>query len=232
MSLAGGSRDYTDIRTVIGLLRYVRLLQGLNNSPEVFQRVVNAILGSREGRHVWAFIDDISMGTQTAEAHLLCLKSVLGTFIAVGARLKLSKYAFGEGEVEVLGPRIGAQGIKPSNLHVQAIRDLLQPQNGEDLMRFLGLANYFSEFVDHFADAARPLYVVLRGTGFNKGKRPGKRLVIPDRSSRWGNAQTKAWRHIKGALSHPPFLCPPEGAPKRTLADASRYRMGGASVGI
>ena len=95
VSLAEGSRDYTAIRTVIGLLRYVRLPQGLKNSPAVFQRVVNAILGSRKGRDVWAFMDDISMGTQTAEAHLLCLKSVLDTFIAAGARLKLSKCAFG-----------------------------------------------------------------------------------------------------------------------------------------
>lgn len=133
---------------------------------------------------MWAFMDDISMGTQTAESHLLCLKLVLDTFIAAGARLKLSKCAFGVREVEVLGHRIGAQGIKPSDLHMQAIRDLRQPQIREDLMRFLGLANYFSEFVDHFADAARPLYAVLRGTGFNKRKRPGKRLVIPDWSSR------------------------------------------------
>ena len=162
----------------------MQLPQGLKNSPAVFHRVVNAIIGSRKGCNVWPFMDDISRGSQTAEAHLLCLESVIDTFIVAGARLKLSKCAFGVREVEILRYMIGAQGIEPSDLHAQAIRELHQPQNSEDWMRFLGLANYFSEFVDHFADAARPLYAVLRGTGFNKRKRAGKRLVIPD-WNRW-----------------------------------------------
>ncbi len=32
-------------------------------------------------------------------------------------------------------------------------------------MRFLGLVNYFSDFVDHFADIAKPLYSALKGMG-------------------------------------------------------------------
>lgn len=38
MSLAEGSRDYTAIRTVIGLLTYVRLPQGLKNPPQYFRQ--------------------------------------------------------------------------------------------------------------------------------------------------------------------------------------------------
>ena len=49
VSLSKESRDYTAIRTTFGLLRYVRLPQGLKNSPAVFQRLVNAILASRKG---------------------------------------------------------------------------------------------------------------------------------------------------------------------------------------
>ena len=39
------SRNFTAIRIVLGLLRYLRLRQGLKNLPAVFQRVVNVILG-------------------------------------------------------------------------------------------------------------------------------------------------------------------------------------------
>ncbi len=47
-------------------------------------------------------------------------------------------------------------------------------------MRFLGLVNYFAEYVDHFADSARPLYNVLKGTGFSKRRRRGQKLIIQD----------------------------------------------------
>ena len=114
VSLAEGSRDYTAIRTVIGLLRYVRLPQGLKNSPAVFQRVVNAILGSRKGRDVWAFMDDISMGTQTAEAHLLCLESVLDTFIAAGARLCSAKCLSGRNQDLTVQQQHQQQQQKPT----------------------------------------------------------------------------------------------------------------------
>ena len=194
VELAEGSRDYTAIRTVIGLLRYMRLPQGLKHSPAVFQRTVNAILGGRKGLDVWAFMDDISLGTCDAEAHLESLRSVLETLLKAGARLKLSKCRFGVREVEVLGHRISPDGMRPSDIHVQAIRDLIMPQNGDDVMRFLGLANYFAQFVDHFADIARPLYAVLKGTGFNKRRNPGRRLVIRDWDNRWGPDQQRSWQ--------------------------------------
>ena len=142
VELAEDCRDFTAIRTVIGLLRYVRLRQGLKNSPAVFRRIVNAILGGgRKGRDVWAFMDDISLGTCTAEVHLDSLRSVLDMFLKAGARLKLSKCNFGVQKFEVLGHKISPGGMTPSDIHVQAIKDLAMPQNGEDLMRFLGLAN-------------------------------------------------------------------------------------------
>lgn len=49
-------------------------------------------------------------------------------------------------------------------------------------MGYLRLANYFAE-LDNFAYVAIPLYTVLRGTGFNKSKRPAKKLVVSDWTS-------------------------------------------------
>ena len=47
------------------------------------------------------------MGTQTAEEKLRSLGSVQDTFLATGARLKLSKCTFETREVELLRHRIG-----------------------------------------------------------------------------------------------------------------------------
>ena len=106
------------------------------------------------------------------------MESVLRRFLDAGARQKFSKCQFGVQTAEILGHRTEKDGIKPSAKHVKAIRDLVEPGNGEELMHFLRLVKYVSDFVDHLAEIARPLYAVLKGTGFNRKKKRRTRLVI------------------------------------------------------
>ena len=222
-----GSRPLTAVRTVLGLLQYTRLPQGLKNSPGTFQRIVNLILGDRKGQDVLSYVDDTSIGTETEEEHLKSLNEILTILYENGVRLKLSKCSFGVREVEVLGHKVSPEGVLPSDAHVRAIRNLIEPASGNELMRFLGLMNYFSRFIDHFADIARPLYEVLKGTGFSK-KRVKKRLIISDWITRWGQEQREAWRTLKELLSNPSALSAPRsGAPKKVMTDASAYGIGG-----
>lgn len=228
VELEEGSKDFTAVQTVLGLLRYVRLPQGLKNSPAAFQRIINVILGDRKGRDVWAFMDDVSVGAKSAETHLQSLDTVLQRFLDAGARLKFSKCQFGVRTAEILGHRIDKNGLKPSAAHIQAIRDLVEPRNGEELMCFLGLVNYFSDFVDHFAEVARPLHAALKRTGFNRKKKRGTHFVIPDWDRRWGDRERAAWEDLKSVLSNSDFLAPlRRGAPKKLMTDASGYGLGG-----
>lgn len=95
-------------------------------------------------------------------------------------------------------------------------------------MRFVGLANYFADFIDHFADIARPLHSVLRAEGFSKRKRPGSKLVIADWDARRDEAQIKAWIDIKDTLSALEVLVPPtRSSPRRMPTNASGHRLGG-----
>ena len=156
------------------------------------------------------------------------MDSALKTFYDAGARLKLAKCQFGVRSAEILGQKIDKDGIKTSDAHVSAVRKLVEPGGGEELMRFLGLMNYFAEFVDHFAELAAPLHEALKGTGFNLKKRRGQRLVIPDWQSRWGQRQKRSWQELKDALSSPDVLAPPRrGAKKKLMTDASSYGLGG-----
>eukprot|EP00171_Calliarthron_tuberculosum_P022965 IDg22965t1 len=222
------SRPLTAIRTVAGLLQYRRLPQGIKNDPGTFQRIVNMILGDRKGRDVMAFVDDTSVGTETEEEHLKSLESILDTLLKFNVRLKLSKCNFGVRSVEVLGHLVDENGLHPSTKHVEAIHQLVEPASGDELMRFLGLMNYFSDFIDHFADTARPLYSVLIGTGFSKKRKRGQKLITPDWDRRWGEEQREAWKSLKGALSNPEALMAPKrGAPKKIMTDASSYGLGG-----
>ena len=225
------SRDYTAVRTVLGLLRDMRLSQGLKNSPAAFQRILNIILGDRKGRDVAANMDDVSLGAESAEAHLQSLESVLKRLLDAGARLKFSRYEFGVRNAQILGRRIDKQGIKPSAAQVEATKELGEPWNSEELMRCLGLVNYFSEFVDHFAEIARPRHVILKGTGFNRRKKRGTPLLTSDWDQRWGSRQRTACGDLKIMLSNPDVLVARRrGEAKKAMTDASAYGLGGVGL--
>lgn len=185
VELDPSSKNCTAVRTVLGLLQYTRLPQGFKSAPGTFQRTINMILGDRKGRDVLALMDDTSIGTSSEEEHIKSLAAILDLLYKAGVRLKLSKCAFGVRSAEILGRVVDSRGLRPSDKHVEAIRALVMPKSGEELMRFLGLVNYFADFVDHFAETAAPLYEVLKGTGFSKKRRHGQRLVIPDWKDRW-----------------------------------------------
>jgi hypothetical protein len=178
--LAEGSRPLTAVRTVMGLVQYRRLPQGLKNSPATFQRIVNQTLGDLKGDTVSGFVDDISVGTETVGEHLMVLRKVLSRIRKNGMKLKLSKCSFGKRSVEVLGHEVTSLVIRPSAGHLEAIRRLQEPQNGRGLMRFVGLANYFAEFVENFAKRAKPLYDVLSGCAVNKEKAKNLPVYVPE----------------------------------------------------
>ena len=165
--LADKSKPLTAIRTVVVLLQYTRLPQAMKKSSGTLQRILNVVLGDRKGRDIFAFMDDTSVGTETEEEHLRSLETLLDTLLQSGVRLKLSKCSFGVRSAEILGHRIDEEGLHPSEAHVEAIERLSEPGSGNELMRFLGLINFFSDFVDHFAESTAPLYEVLNGKGIS-----------------------------------------------------------------
>lgn len=75
---------------------------------------------------------------------------------------------------------MGPEALRRAVDNMQAIQWLQEPASSEELMRLLGPSNYFSRFIEHFADMARPLYAVLKGTGFAKKRGRGQRFIIKD----------------------------------------------------
>jgi transposase InsO family protein len=107
------------------------------------------------------------------------------------------------------------------------MRGLAEPKNGAELLRFLGVANYFGAFIEDFANRSKALYEVLSGSGFNKKKPKGREVVIPEFEKKWGPEQRKAWGDLKADLSSPEMLvAPTRGAEKKLLTDASSYGVG------
>lgn len=97
-----------------------------------------------KGLSVSGFADDVSMGTESAAELLVELRKVLSKVRDSGMKLKLSRCTFGCRGVEVLGHSVTPGGIMPSKDHVEAIKNLRELKDGAELLRFLGLADYFA----------------------------------------------------------------------------------------
>ena len=71
--------------------------------------------------------------------------------------------------VEYLRYILTAQGITPSERHVEAVKKFPLHKNIHKLQRFLGLVNFFRRFIPIFAEIAKPLYSLLKkSVAFNE----------------------------------------------------------------
>ena len=57
---------------------------------------------------------------------------------------------------------IGPEGIKMEEKKVKEVLDWLTPKYVKDMQKFLGLANYYHQFIEGFASIARPLYDMVK----------------------------------------------------------------------
>jgi len=57
---------------------------------------------------------------------------------------------------------IGLEGIKIEEEKVKGVLDWLTPKCVKDVQKFLGLANYYRQFIQDFASIVRPLHDMVK----------------------------------------------------------------------
>jgi len=95
---------------------------------------------------------------------------------------------------------------------VKGVTNWPTPQCVKDIQKFLGLANYYWQFVKDFAKIAKPLY----------------QLVRKDEKWKWEEEQKKAFTKLKKIFMTEPVLVVPDlDKEMRVEVDALDYAMGG-----
>jgi hypothetical protein len=69
-------------------------------------------------------------------------------------------------ELPFLGHLVRKDGIAADPKKIQAVRDMAWPANTTEVWAFLGLCNYYCQFVPVFAELVAPLYQLLCGEPF------------------------------------------------------------------
>ena len=115
-------------------------------------------------------------------------------------------------EIGFLGVIIGLEGFQMEKEKVERVTNWPMPQCIKDVQKFLGLANYYWQFVKDFTRIAKPIH----------------QLVRKDEKWKWGEEQEEAFTKLKKIFMTEPVLAVPDlNKEMRVEIDASDYATGG-----
>lgn len=146
----------TAISTPFGLFEFLRMGFGLRNASQTFQRFMNQVVQGLD--FVFVYIDDILVASESEEQHRVHLGLLFERLRDFGINVNRGKCLFGVSELTFLGHRINEKGITPTDDKVQAIRDFPTPSNKKQVIRFIGMVNYYHRFLPHISELLIPLY--------------------------------------------------------------------------
>ena len=194
--LAKESIPKTAFTTADNLWEWTRMPFGLCNATATFQRLMSRTIGnitSKYGNLVLCYVDDILIATNTVEQHVERLREVFECLSRAGLKLKASKCKIMDTSVKFLGRTVSEAGITPDAAQIQKVLDWQTPTDRSQLESFIGLANYYREFIKDFAKISAPL---------NKLKGRNSEFI-------WTEETENAFNAIKTALTTEPVLALP-----------------------
>src|SRR6266498_55840 len=169
------------------------MLFRLNNALTTLQRLINKVLRQYIGKFVQVYLDDVIIYSNNLDEYKRHIKVVLEKIKEANLKLKPSKCQWFQTELKFMRHLVGRNGIRPDPRNVEKIKDAEVPKNTTELRRFLGIVQYYRQYINGYADVAEPLYDMLKEDG----------------SAVWGQAQQEAFDIIKNKLATEPIRAHP-----------------------
>src|SRR4030081_2637554 len=152
----------TAFRTRYRHFEFTVLPFGLTNVPATFTTLMNDVLRPFLDKFVIVYIDDILIYSKSLDEHAEHIRQVLHKLREHRLYAKMSKCEFGLSELEFLGHIVSKNGIRTDPKKIEAVIAWPSPKNVTELQMFLGLANYYRQFVDKYTHIAAPLYDLIK----------------------------------------------------------------------
>lgn len=165
VGLSAEGRRKTAFSTPHGHYQFTVLPFGVKRAPRIFQHAMESILRPLLNKACLVYIDDVVVFGKTFAEFMVNLQAVLDALDSAGAVLNLDKCQFLATELTYLGHHITRDGYQPADGAVDAVVQYPQPQTPRQLRRFLGIASYVRQFVDHFATHERQLRQTISDNG-------------------------------------------------------------------
>ena len=161
---------------------------------------------------VAAFIDNVIIGMETEEEHDEIVAEVIRRLEENDLYVKLEKCKWKMWEVGFLGVVIRPEEIKIEKEKMRGVLEWLTPKCVKDIQKFLGLANYYRQFIQGFASIARLLHD----------------MVKKDKKWEWIEKQERVFEELKKRFTQELVLAAPDLDKKmRMEVDMSDYATRG-----
>ena len=188
-------REKTAFHSPFGLFQMIRLGFGLTNGPATYCRLVDMILKDIPESEAIAFLDDGIIHSDDLQEHCRIMDKVFTAYGDAGLKINPNKCQLFRKEIDYLGHRVNAKGIKPTESYTKAIDELEVPRTKKGARRFLGVCNYYRNHIRNYAGQAKPWTAALSG---ENSKKQGPLVVTPEMEA--------AFKELKRLLTSAPVL--------------------------
>ena len=194
VKLTESSSFLTTFWTPFGRFRWLRMPFGISSAPEEFQRRLHEITAGLTGVEVIA--DDILIyGTgdteeQASANHDQNMINLLERAKENNLKFNPKKLKLRQKSIAYMGHLLTTEGLKPDPSKVEAIQNMPELTNVNDVQRFIGFVNYLSRFLPKLSDICEPL----------------RRLTDKNAEWLWTKVHNDAVETIKHLISREPLL--------------------------
>ena len=155
------------------------------------------------------FVDDCIVASDSYEQHAEDVKQVLEKLTSVNLIINPSKSVWFQKSVRLLGFSVSTEGIKVDKNKLTSVAQWLVPKGYKQIQQFMGLINYFRDFIPMISKVAEPI------TRLSHAKNV---------SELWGDEQTRSFEALKNILQSNLVLSYPDLTKQFFVAtDASLY---------
>ncbi|GBG80728.1 hypothetical protein CBR_g31283 [Chara braunii] len=148
---AAADQPKTAFRSRFGHYEFMVMPFGLTNAPATFQKAMNDIFRVILEHYILVYLDGILVYSRTFAEHLRHLRDVLDRLRRHGFYAKLSKCCFAQHKVDFLRHCVSDHGLHMDDAKITAIAEWAAPTFTKQLRSFLGVTNYYSNFIRGYA---------------------------------------------------------------------------------
>lgn len=206
------SRQYTAF-TVPGrpLYHFTSMPFGLCNAAQSMSRLMDSIIPHELREHVFVYLDDLLIVSQTFEEHMGFLQEVAERLSNAGLTINVEKSHFVMSELKYLGYLVGEEGLRTDPEKVEAIKNFPAPKTVKQVRRLIGMVNWYRRFIPNCSEVLQPISnLTKKGVKFN-----------------WTDDAQRSFDKVKQLLSSAPVLVNPDyDKPFFIRCDASTEGIG------
>lgn len=203
------SRGLTAFVTHMGVFQYTRMPFGLSSAPSCFQKIMATVLAGIPG--VAIYLDDVVIHGPTPAVHDERLHRVLHVMGSHHLTLNSDKCVFAVPDIEFVGFRLNAKGLRPLQCNVDAVLRLPEPSCPAQVASLLGMTAYYLRFLPQYSATTAPL----------------RELLKKEAPWVWTPACSDAVQQLKVQLTSPPVLAHFDlASPTLVTCDASSTALG------